>query len=1134
MNGHPFLRTQDEVADFERTYARFPRSVVTRHEKGRPPKPKDIGSACRAQLALVRRTGGGLECVSVSVHERDGMLWSATAVDQAIASADPPVGRGHIFGTTAIADLPEIAGLVGERRFVLTAQRHRLTKTVPVLARRVVVTAAAAAVALTFLGNALSASGKGHADDLGLLLTRLAFILPSILSVVALMIARELATYVFSDRHGEGLAKASADIREMMKDRAAGDAVPRYESFIADLATMIDAPIGWHLPRRGRHGRCFIVAGFDELDLITRDTIAKRLSNPQIQKHNTEMWIVFQEAETSSFSRWLDTDPKARLLKRRTTQLDQQYLDRDVRRKLVAEIPGSPELAAEYLAVGLIRGAPREQFGAVKALLEEHGRQSSSDDGDPTLRLLYLLALSAANGDAEFDRSSVALMAKAEVRAAVLGEFMGRKVSPAQLKQWAFQVEQDFEPLLVRLGDGGTYTIAPEVAEVIDVSRRDLGLPDPALGHLYWAIHWRDHWGANLRQVTGFWGRRVANHLSHAALPVDLPSAVASRVTEPLFNALEWTVEACLQAALPALVRPMLDMATTLVGEDTKQGIDRARRLRSLMWQSFAVLGDGALLRSVLKLTRTAPDRRTIPIVHPLEAAFLPSLVVNEEAETDLERALTEADQIIRDHVRVRGALLVATLVPWIRTHDTPTLNRAREILDQEVVEVMSRALDRLTSADTGLAGDGTGRENISSSCVDLSTTALAGWTVAIRASPATAEARAAVPGSRIGELFDLALVAATELGSATLAGHRFAFVWRALNNDVLAVIGASAGLLAPLTTDQRLAGQLGKCLGDANKALGLGSGPGSPSDALLAASELTWVHLGFSRLADVAAVQRFQARAIGLPSLSAQATFPHAGTSDGGIALEKADAFLALLGGLAVASVSRARRPVAEAIILQAIYQAIDLGIAEPLRTELAWLALTSTEGQHGQRTEQQRAELTKMLVANGASRLESILEPAPDDEVMRLEGGLLQSVDAADEESWTRLRDVLRRRAEHVVDVDMREDCLALIDLLEIRRRVFGDKDVVVHDVFDRWQGRRSHPGYPYVLHLLLHAAPNDRATLAAAEEALSATSEPSLNLFILATQVVNIGASGLQPKESGLGAARCGRDRGIVAPV
>jgi hypothetical protein len=692
----PFL-SEAELAQFEREYREFPRSVGLR-DSFEDPEVRELSHLVINDLRTVARrskvSGKGLTVTVTAVRRGDGLHWAATETfrtvqEQCQSHKDMGDYRAlHLVGASRMTGLPEIANIVGTRRLAALASKEGLASDFRLLPRwlhpLLTVLAVASALVLAAVAKNILPTGSGWQ----------AFATPSIILTALAVGGVQLVTKRLEATKTD---LTPADIENLAgKIREGVDKEP-YNRLVSAVSKWLSTNL---LPRS------LIVLRFDDLDRFTQDVLKNYLEVQVPERKGGESWFVFETQGSETFdnfalrsnrSAWYQWAKRQELL----------ILSPDARTRL-AEFSGHPE-RAHLLTVRLIRDSSRDDDRFYAEALENLGvtGRDRSQTVANALGLLYLLALGGAKGGNPglSDRAlQTHLIQPGRVRSQILLQFLGadglrKGVLPAALTA----MHSTLGRFLEVAEDTDTYRVNTECGIYLAKHHRDLGLPHPRLAHLYWAILCHDiHENMN----TAFWARKLGAHLVEAGDPggietaVELPESVDSIV----FTAAEKAVHACMDWCvldnIPDLLVLMLNM---LNPEDPDEESNQRNRLRRLAWRAYTLLGDDVVLGVLVEMSSTTSVQTADPSDWPnLDRLFQEMLPMPRGSKGSAFRWDWGAGPRLPTELRAMSRVQVAdfaALLPAIDAEAAPLLAASASEAPAALVDEVAAADDRLELA---------------------------------------------------------------------------------------------------------------------------------------------------------------------------------------------------------------------------------------------------------------------------------------------------------------------------------------------------------------------------------------------------------------------------------------------------
>lgn len=695
----PFLLTEEEDKQFADDYDKFRRRVQPRspegeaqqdagrrRQRGAPkvslPFVEDLAlEELKSAKQAAKRAGRASRFLAISVREDDGMSWSASAVDRAVAQHDPKLERIPLRGRLSAADSPEIARVIGSKKLLRLATKHRVSKSI---GPRPWMTAV---LASGFI--ALSAVFTMMSD-----MTR-PFFIASLVAIPILALLTQPVSERLKLRDVDGALERL--VEELSKKRES----EAYGKFVDAVAERL---AGYRLPR------CVVIDGYERLDTTTKAVIRSYFRRYAKAALDYELWVVFETFGSEDFGDKARTSLDAYGHKW-TRWYEQLLLDDGERQRLAedCERPGQADLHT----VKAICGAGEEGDGSYELFFDEYRRKyptSATQDG--TLELFYLLALGSAwGGSPMFSEQFLhkRLRAKAGVRQDVLRVFLAGTGVGALTKdpvaETLVAIKQRCQRYLTYEPDGPSeFRVLPEVGRFLAANHGAYGLPDPRLGHLFWALLWYDLRG--VVPLGGFLARKLMLHILESLSPDVLPEpTLRASARQALFEAILFSVDRGMRLCVLERIPGLLARAQRLL-ESTDPTPSDVKRLRNHALQAYSVLGDEQLLSVIFELEdqpEAEPTGAVAAMEDPLDRLFLQTMTAvggdDDSRRSDLALAWSGSDSAVKTYGQVRAAWLALVLKPFA-TDAQPSLIEAARVAGERLPELVRSALARFQQGD--------------------------------------------------------------------------------------------------------------------------------------------------------------------------------------------------------------------------------------------------------------------------------------------------------------------------------------------------------------------------------------------------------------------------------------------------
>jgi hypothetical protein len=1100
----PFLLTEEEHKRFADDYDKFRRRVQNRSPDGET--QQDAGrrrqrGAPKVNLPFVeeltldelksakqaaKRTGRASRFLAVSVREDDGMSWSASAVDRAVAQEDPKLERIPLRGRLSAADAPEIARVIGPKKLLRLAIKHRVSKSI---GPRAWVTAVLAGGFI-----ALSAAFTVMSD-----MSRPLFLV-SLVAIPALA----LLTQPVSERlKFRDLDSALEQLVEELSRKRETEAYGKFVDAVAERLA------GYRLPR------CVIVDGYERLDTTTKAVIRSYYRRYAKAALDYELWVVFETLGSEDFGDKARTSLDA--YGHNWTRWYEQLLLDDGERQRLAEHCGRSG-QADLHTVKAICGAGEGGDASYELFFDDYRRKypaSATQDG--TLELFYLLALGSAwGGSPMFSEQFLhkRLRAKAGVRQEVLRVFLAGTgvgaLTKDPLAETLVAMKKRCQRYLTYEPDGPSeFRVLPEVGRFLAANHGAYGLPDPRLGHLFWALLWHDLRAAV--PLGGFLARKLMLHILESLSPDLLPEPrLRASAMRALFDATLFAVDRGMKLCVLERIPGLLARAQRLL-ESADPTPSDAKRLRNHALQAYSVLGDEQLLSVIFELEdqpEAEPTDATAAVDDPLDRLFLQTMSATggdgDSRRSDLALAWSGSDSAVKTYGQVRAAWLALVLKPFL-TDAQPSLIEAARVAGERLPGLVRSALARFQQGD--LEG------SLAIDVMSLSTGLWCLTTRVLEAAPmlqqtgevvaelrrhgedsdalAALEDHLAAGTEPLRELMkmleqstyeasnlqkakirsvssdglDFILdVAATELfmtvsACAALASRTYGGIADELHEDDavgLIELAMEDGLGVPRTEVERWRGEVGfKLLGAIEHQM----------DGLRA----TCGSLGLRQLTSFIGVRRADFHVL---KLKGQKQPPVVHDLVNTLAAEiKSPDFVGLLASGTVAKGAASVGESSAMLLCVGLDAALDAGFDRQFTAQLCLLAINQGSS-YGINMDRFLDHLLHQGLGDRADDLFTLLERLPTDMVAEAANWLLNSVEQTDRVDLARdATEFLRALAPKIKRAPVRDMTLQRIETFELRSKLKAGETVDGDQLIDSWKERSwSGPHYAWLLYLLL----------------------------------------------------------------
>lgn len=765
----PFL-DRNELEQFERDYHLFRRTAAKR-TPGCRERPRRLDKLMADALGEVARrgratTGRALSVVAISVRPGDGLDWSATALDQAAASAARSFEDGarlqrlHLRGSAEIGGLPEIAKAVGARRLARLAQKHGVTTSFRVLSPWLVPVVATPATALILLLSSLLGGWTKAASSYRDLLT------PPLIALAIATAAAKVTLELLAVGKTRFTSKEMAELATEVTRRIGSEA---HDAFVDSVAAYL---------RTYRLPRCLIVTRYERLDITTQRVLERYLGGHSGLAADFELWVILENSDAEEFNKVSARQHMAEWHEW-YTRYDQLLLSDEDRTRL-AEYSDHPD-RRDFRTVTAIRH-PERDGGELDRFFKAYTvRGSRAREHYEGLDLFYLLAVASGwGGRPQFSESTLLdkFAQKNLLRSHVLRQVLvGSALSKSELRGTLRAIREEFERFIEVDHLTSLFSVDPTCGRFLAQHHDEYGLPPARLVHLYWALLCD-----NLNQSgasTAFWARKQAAHLLEAASP-DVAGAASDSLPaleQAFFDAVISAIREGLDWCLPEQVGVLLELLSDLISEGDPDDPDaargRVRRARELAWRAYSVFSDDRIIRTLLRLRSSAPDAgrrgRQIP-ASALEDLFLATLQVGRDdrvtaraqgVDSRAAYALADSPDDLHCYAKCRSSYLSHALLDADAAFVMPRTKAARQETFTVLPGVIRSSCERIRR----------GPERVT---VDLLAVSLGLWSLTFGSTNSTdGDPSEELATEDVCDLLLSALLAADYLGSTRQARER-------------------------------------------------------------------------------------------------------------------------------------------------------------------------------------------------------------------------------------------------------------------------------------------------------------------------------------------------------------------------
>jgi len=717
----PFLGADnEEYARYSGLSPQYPREVTNASPWAGAAAAKPI----RLTQLVTQRTDElrhvqGLYGYAVKVADGDGLSWTATAVDEALAKHQPGLHRVRLADRGALGSRPALFAALHRGDVLDAAAQSGFCKEAR---RRPWWAGPAAALTLIALGIAI-ALAKAYADrqaktsTVETLFSAQVLIPLGLLGVLGIAV-KVLERHLFQTTSEEELERRLVDaLNDEDRLSASKDELYGFRNRMVKLLAGLPFP------------RVVIIDGYDRLDWLTREVTEQyvRTEAGRAAANSWELWVVFERQSSQEFwQRVFKSSPgDDGFFRLRPLQLQHLSVDR---RRTLAEHLGHPERRT-YKAVKDLSGPADSVVSSIRAALTAYRADRPPVPGQTSpLEVLYLLALTSyERGSPTFNqrflRRSLSGHADKE-RGRMLARFLpGGIPSPTEVDELVAGMLESFPECVREEESGGNreFRVLEAAGEVLVRDHDALRLPPPGRGHAFWAVFWRDHFDATRE---AYWVRRVAFHIQPATVSAGAPPALS----QALYRTAYFAGRESLRKAFVDDIQPLMARTAQLVPPSQQ------RQAAELCWEAYALTGGDDLLALILDL---APEllgrhgrRRKLDESESSLFEIFTGTVAQSVREAP-QMVLDAADDFFVDCGLARAAWVSATL-SWLFPDEADEWVTSAATLESTLPALCHRVVSRLdpilTSRVAGLPKVQQRRRAEVRLVTDLFTLSLATW----------------------------------------------------------------------------------------------------------------------------------------------------------------------------------------------------------------------------------------------------------------------------------------------------------------------------------------------------------------------------------------------------------------------
>jgi hypothetical protein len=580
---NPFLRSR-ELDEFNK-----PRRFHSRHVVKVPlqqteidPVPEELTARVVNAIKAITRSGSkSFQCDCVVVRPDDGMSWAAESVRQK-AVAEFPQFDVIGLGRWERSDLPYITRLLGERRLLQSAVKHKLAKWYPTLS---LPQASVLALGVGILGAIVAVGGAiakiytpSAVGGLAQLKSPL-FLVPSALVALIGTVSKFVVDHLAPGQKQASIQMLKQRLEEYEKLAAEQKEPGRYNDFIEDLG----AKLQW-----SDKPRIVIIDNYEILDPTSRAVIEKYFQEQRKGSSSSEYWLIFELPDGQGISRAIEIQ-REKYEQEKFHILRQLPLDPTSIQELAQalEMSGFPSgSTVKWICHG---GSLQYNERILKLLREYRTDHPAIPEQYGDLDFFYLLSAASIPAEMTFSRRElISGLIQGTQRLQILKLLLkktkaGTEQARSEFDRRLTNIQRDFAQF-VETNSEGKLTFLHEPAKIIEANAARLGLEDAnrdaGLVHLYWSFYWHDLC-QNL-PPQAFLLRKLRCHLLKADID-RVPSREHTSAVKQVFEALIYTIDnslkTCLFDDLPKLTARAADFYRLKRPQDRGNSQERLLRL---------------------------------------------------------------------------------------------------------------------------------------------------------------------------------------------------------------------------------------------------------------------------------------------------------------------------------------------------------------------------------------------------------------------------------------------------------------------------------------------------------------------------------------------------------------------------
>lgn len=544
----------------------------------------------RHEAALREVNSNFFECLCVKIKNDDGMTWSAESVYRFLAEKYQTFEVYCLSNRHSIDHMPIISDIIGEISFLKLAVKFKLTKSFITLRSWfsffIVLSSIALGAVLKLAELLIKKSTGGEAwniFDKNLILYSVVF---AISGLTYQYISSKISTKTTSN-----------SIEIFIKNLKENEGKIHYMNLVNGVAEKIQL---------SNFPRFVIIDNFEGLDTFSKKVIDVYFKGYSKEATGSEFWIIFEKEDGETFSNIALNHKKKDFDGYEKTHLYQQLLMNDEEKARLTSFLSKPENSCFSTIKSICKGTILRYPKSFTSFHEYRKYHPKNEKKYGTIDFLFFLSLVSKPGNLYLKRKLLEkeLLIKSGIRNSILMQFLyGSKARSEEIANVLIKLLSEFEAMTQFVNEdvANGFRIRPEMADILDLQYESLGLPNPKLGHLYWAFFWFDK--KQNEKLEAFWIRQISYHLLNSDASLIEDEAEYKRILHQLAKMYLYVIDGCLKTCLFNNLFPLLEKAVFLLGiEPLKSNNSLRRKYLKLSWSIYSIIGNENVFELILKI----------------------------------------------------------------------------------------------------------------------------------------------------------------------------------------------------------------------------------------------------------------------------------------------------------------------------------------------------------------------------------------------------------------------------------------------------------------------------------------------------------------------------------------------------